>query len=112
MNGQQIVDFSEIGKISDDTRFMDGRTMADYKSMLITMADKVIAIIPAAITQVGKEETKNQIDSMYRIAARKNWNGKTDYYTTDSKGNKAITEIARWQMDDIVRMLCNLVDQA
>ena len=112
MNGQQIVDFSEIGKISNDTQFLDGRTMADYKAMLVTIADKAIAIIPSAIAQVGKEETKSQLDQMYRTAARKNWKGETDYWTVNSKGQKAITKIDRWQMDDVVRMLCNMVDQA
>ncbi len=111
MNGKQIVDCSEIGKISDDAQFVDGRTMAEYKTTLINLADKMIAVIPAAIAEVGKEATKSQLDELYRINVKRTW-GKTDYWTINGKGDKAITEIARWQLDDVVRMLCNLVDQA
>lgn len=112
MNGQQIVSFSEIGKIADDKVFMDGRTMADYKSMLVTIADKVITMIPAAVKQAGKDETKNQLEQVFVKAARINWHGSTDYYTVNERGDKAITDIAKWQLNDVVRMLCNLVDQA
>lgn len=110
MNGQQIVSFSEIGKISDDTKFLDGRTMAEYKAMLINIANKAVAMIPAATKQANKEDVKLQLDSQFRKAARINWHGSLDYWTTKD-GNKAITQIARWQMDDVVRMLCNLIDQ-
>lgn len=111
MNGQQIVSFSEIGKISDDTKFLDGRTMADYKAMLISLTDKAIAMIPAAVANGGKEDAKIGLDEMYRKAARQMWKGETDYWTTKD-GNKAIRKIEKWQMDDVVRMLCNIVDQA
>lgn len=111
MNGQQIVKVSEIGKIADDIKFLDGRTMAQYKAMLADLADKMIAVIPNAVAEVGKSQTKEQLDELYRINAKRIW-GKTDYWTTNSKGDKAITEIARFQLDDVVRMLRNLVDQA
>lgn len=111
MNGKQIVEVSEIGKISDNTQFTDGRTMAQYKAMLADLADKMIAVIPNAIAEVGKSETKGQLDELYRINVKRTW-GKTDYWTVNSRGDKAISEIASWQLDDVVRMLRNLVDQA
>lgn len=111
MNGQQIVSFSEIGKIADDVKFLDGRTMADYKAILAKVADKAITMIPAAVQQVGKEDAKDQLDTLYRKAISQTWKGSLDYWTTKD-GNKAITQIARYQMDDVVRMLCNMVDQA
>ena len=111
MNGQQIVSYSEIGKIADDTKFLDGRTMADYKSILANVADKAIAMIPAAVKQAGKDNAKIALDSMYRKAVSQAWKGSLDYWTTKD-GNKAITVINRWQMEDVVRMLCSMVDQA
>lgn len=111
LTGAEIVKFSQIGKIADDVQFVDGRTMADYKAMLATLADQMIAVIPAAVAEVGKAQTKEQLDELYRINAKRTW-GKTDYWTINGKGDKAITEIARWQMDDLVRMLRNMVDQA
>lgn len=111
MNGQQIVTVSEIGKIADDVKFLDGRTMADYKALLAKIADKAIAMIPAAVKEAGKEDAKIALDGMYRKAVSQAWKGSLDYWTTKD-GNKAITVINRWQMDDVVRMLCNMIDQA
>lgn len=111
MNGQQIVTVSEIGKIADDVKFLDGRTMADYKAVLASIADKAIAMIPSAVKQAGKEDVKIALDEMYRKAVRQTWKGETDYWTT-LNGNKAITKISREQVGDITRMLCNMIDQA
>jgi len=112
MNGQQIVSNSTIGQISDETKFMDGRTMIDYKAMLINLTDKAIAMIPAAVKQADKEDAKIGLDEMFRKAARQSWKGGTDYYTTMQNGNTGLTVISKEQIGDIVRMLCNMIDQA
>ena len=112
MNGQQIVNASEIGKIADDVTFLDGRTMADYKAMLITIADKALSMIPQVVAQLGREETKSQLETMFLTAAKKNWKGATDYWTTNSNGDKAITIVSRWQLEDVSRILCNIVDRS
>jgi hypothetical protein len=109
MNGQEIVNLSVIGRIADDIKFLDGRTMADYKAVLASIADKAIAAIPGAVEQAGKEYAKNALDGMYRSAVSKTWNGSLEYWTTHN-GHKAITQITRHQVDDVVRMLCNMID--
>lgn len=111
LTGTEIVNVSKIGQISDDVTFLDGRTMADYKAILVKIADKAIAMIPAAVKQAGKEDAKIALDEMYRKAVRQTWKGETDYWTT-LNGNKAITKISREQVGDITRILCNMIDQS
>lgn len=112
LTGTEIVNVSKIGQISDDVAFLDGRTMADYKAILAKIADKAIAMIPAAVKQAGKENAKIALDEMYRKAVAQTWKGSLDYWTTNQKGNKAITIITRDQIGDITRILRNMVDQA
>src|SRR5687767_6324057 len=112
LTGQQIVSFSTIGQISDETKFLDGRTMADYKAMLVSLTDKAIAMIPAAVANASKEDAKIGLDEMYRKAARQMWKGETQYFATTQNGNTGITVITKEQIGDVVRMLCNMIDQA
>lgn len=112
LTGKEIVNVSKIGQIADDVNFLDGRTMADYKSILAKIADKAIAMIPAAVKQAGKEDAKIALDEMYRKAVSQTWKGSLDYWTTNQKGDKAIRIISRDQVGDITRILCNMIDQA
>jgi hypothetical protein len=112
MNGQQIVSTSTIGQISDEIKFLDGRTMADYKTMLVTLTDKAIAMIPSAVKQAGKEDAKIGLDEMFRKAVRQSWKGDAQYWTTMQSGSTGLTVISKEQIGDIVRMLCNIIDQA
>lgn len=109
LTGAEIVSISKIGQLSNNLKFMDGRSIADYKSMLATICDRAIAVIPAAVGQMGKDNTKSQLESMFFVAAKKNWNGSTNYWTT-LNGNRAITQVERWQLADVARILCNIVD--
>ncbi len=111
LTGLEIVTVSKIGKIADDVQFLDGRTMADYKAILVKIADKAIAMLPAAVKQAGKEDAKIALDEMYKKAVSQTWKGSLDYWTTKD-GNKAITVITRDQISDITRILCNMIDQS
>ena len=110
LSASEIVNHSKIGDISDDTKFLDGRTMAEYKAMLITLTDKAIAMIPAAVKQAGKEDAKIGLDGMYRKAVRQSWKTSNDYWMTMQSGQQGLTSISKDQIGDIVRMLCNMID--
>lgn len=112
MNGQQIINNSTIGQISDATKFLDGHTMAEFKSMLVSLTDKAITMLPSAIKQAGKEDAKLALDEMFRKAVRQSWKTSTDYYCQMQNGNTGLTVISRDQIGDIVRMLCNMIDQS
>ena len=107
MNGQQIINHSEIGKLDDGLKFLDGRTMAEFKTALINLADKAIEMIPGAVEKVGAAEAKVQLASLFSRAAKASWKGTLDYFSINASGNKAITQIENWQLDDIARIVCN-----
>jgi roadblock/LC7 domain-containing protein len=102
----EIITQSYIGTIDTNAQMMTGKKFGEYRTQVEQALAKVLAMVPQAVEKLGDAQTAGyQAQSAFARLVK--MIGASDYYTTNSQGQKAITCVTLQNMEDIKNEIMN-----
>lgn len=97
-----ILNKSYIGTIDSSAEMLAGGTFGEYRQKVEQALDKVLAVLPGAVAQVGAEDAGIQAGEIFQRLVNKI--GKSDYWTIKN-GQRTIATVTIRNLDDIKHMI-------
>jgi hypothetical protein len=116
-SGSLAVRGSSLGDINGNSQLMSGSgTMADFKNHVDSVATKVIDTVTSsgrieALRAMDRNAISVNVETAIGRGVRQAYPKLPYYYTTNSRGERAITGVTQSDIRDVARVATNIILQ-